>query len=62
MSGGGSGSYVWKPSDFGAIERFKLNYLDSIERRNTMPGQLRIASISSNMGGGSRFENWRSPL
>ncbi|KAI6152172.1 RIM15, signal transduction response regulator [Pisolithus tinctorius] len=56
--GSGSGSHIRKPSEFGAIERFKLNHLDGIERRNTMPSRLRTASISSSTGDGSGSENW----
>ncbi|KIK29322.1 hypothetical protein PISMIDRAFT_89557 [Pisolithus microcarpus 441] len=56
--GGSSGCHIRKPSEFGAIERFKQNYLDGIERRNTMPSRLRTASISSSTGEGSGSENW----
>ncbi|KAG6333663.1 hypothetical protein ID866_5421 [Astraeus odoratus] len=58
--GSGSGSHVRKPSEFGAVERFKFNHLDGIERRNTMPSRLRTASISSSTGEGSGSENWPS--
>lgn len=53
-------SHVRKPSEFGAIERFKLNHLDG-ERRNTMPSRLRTASVSS-AGDGSGSENWASSV
>jgi len=56
--GSSSGNHSRKPSEFGAIERFKLNYLDGVERRNTMPSRLRTASISSSAGDGSGSDNW----
>ncbi|KAH0839924.1 RIM15, signal transduction response regulator [Lanmaoa asiatica] len=56
--GSSSSNHNRKPSDFGAIERFKLN-LDGVERRNTMPSRLRTASISS-AGDGSGSDNWPS--
>lgn len=52
-----SGNHTRKPSEFGAIERFKLNHLDGVERRNTMPSRLRTASISSSAGDGSGSDN-----
>ena len=48
-----------KPSEFGAVERFKLNHMEGVERRNTMPSRLRTASISS-MGENSGSETWAS--
>ncbi|KAF8138465.1 RIM15, signal transduction response regulator [Boletus edulis] len=51
--GSTSGNHTRKPSEFGAIERFKLNHFDGVERRNTMPSRLRTASISSSAGDGS---------
>lgn len=59
-SGSSSGNHTRKPSEFGAIERFKLNHLDGVERRNTMPSRLRTASISSSAGDGSGSDNWPS--
>lgn len=56
--GSSSGTHTRKPSEFGAIERFKLNHLDGVERRNTMPSRLRTASISSSVGDGSGSDNW----
>jgi serine/threonine-protein kinase RIM15 len=53
----GSGGHVRKPSEYGAIERFKLNHLDNGERRNSMHSRLRTSSISS-MGESSVSENW----
>jgi serine/threonine-protein kinase RIM15 len=58
--GSSSGNHTRKPSEFGTIERFKLNYLDGVERRNTMPSRLRTASISSSAGEGSGSDNWPS--
>lgn len=58
--GSSSGIHTRKPSEFGAIERFKLNHLDGVERRNTMPSRLRTASISSSAGDGSGSDYWPS--
>ena len=49
-----------KPSDLGAVERFKLNHLEG-DRRNSMPSRLRTASVSS-VGDGSGSENWTSSI
>ena len=44
----GSGSHVRKPSEFGAVERFKLSQMDGdLTRRNSMPSRLRTASVST---------------
>ena len=56
--GSGSG-HVRKPSEYGAVERFKLNHMEGLDRRNTMPSRLRTASVSS-MGDGSGSETWQS--
>lgn len=56
---GSSGGHSRKPSEFGAVERFKFNHLDGRERGNSMPSRLRTASISSG-GDGSGSENWNS--
>lgn len=53
---GSANSHARKPSEYGAVERFKLNHLDG-ERRNSMPSRLRTASISSG-GDASGSENW----
>lgn len=45
-----------KPSEYGTLERFKLNHLEG-ERR--APSRLRTASVSSG-GDGSGSENWNS--
>lgn len=46
---GSAGSHARKPSDYGAVERFKLNHMDGdVLRRNSMPSRLRTASISTN--------------
>jgi serine/threonine-protein kinase RIM15 len=56
---GSGGNHLRKPSEYGAVERFKLNHLECGERRNSMPSRLRTASISS-IGDGSGSENWSS--
>lgn len=44
----GSGNHVRKPSEFGAVERFKLSHMDGdLTRRNSMPSRLRTASVST---------------
>lgn len=49
-------SHVRKPSEMGAVERFKLSHLEGgVERRNSMPSRLRTASVSS-AGDGSSSE------
>ena len=48
-----------KPSEYGAVERFKLNHMEGSDRRNSMPSRLRTASVSS-MGDGSGSETWQS--
>ncbi|KAH7887614.1 RIM15, signal transduction response regulator [Phlebopus sp. FC_14] len=60
--GSSSGSHTRKPSEFGAVERFKLNHLEGVERRNTMPSRLRTASVSSSAGDGSGSDNWTSSV
>jgi serine/threonine-protein kinase RIM15 len=45
---GSAGSHARKPSEFGAVERFKLSHLEGdISRRNSMPSRLRTASVST---------------
>jgi serine/threonine-protein kinase RIM15 len=58
---GSTSSHARKPSEYGAVERFKLNHLDGVERRNSMPSRLRTASVSS-VGDGSGSENWPSSM
>ena len=44
----GSGNHVRKPSEFGAVERFKQSHMDGdLTRRNSMPSRLRTASVST---------------
>lgn len=51
---GSAVSHGRKPSEYGAVERFKLNHMDAEgNRRNSMPSRLRTASVSSSMGGES---------
>jgi serine/threonine-protein kinase RIM15 len=57
--GSGPGGHSRKPSEYGAVERFKLNHLDGVDRRNSMPSRLRTASVSS-AGDGSGSETWNS--
>ena len=55
---GSAGSHARKPSEFGAVERFKLNHLEGdISRRNSMPSRLRTASVSTT-GEGSVSDSW----
>ncbi|TRM67617.1 hypothetical protein BD626DRAFT_479309 [Schizophyllum amplum] len=60
-SGVTSSGHVRKPSDLGAVERFKLNHLDNEHRRNSMPSRLRTASVSS-AGDNSGSETYTSSL
>ena len=57
---GSAGSHARKPSEFGAVERFKLNHLEGgdISRRNSMPSRLRTASVSTTEG--SVSDSWSS--
>lgn len=44
----GSGNHARKPSEFGAVERFKLSHMEGdLSRRNSMPSRLRTASVST---------------
>lgn len=54
-----AGNHNRKPSEYGAVERFKLNHLEGGDRRNAMPSRLRTASVSS-AGDGSGSETWNS--
>lgn len=56
---GSAGVHNRKPSEYGAVERFKLNHLEGGDRRNSMPSRLRTASVSS-AGDGSGSETWNS--
>ncbi|KAL1747482.1 hypothetical protein HDZ31DRAFT_31849 [Schizophyllum fasciatum] len=53
--------HVRKPSDLGAVERFKLNHLEGEHRRNSMPSRLRTASVSS-AGDNSGSETYTSSV
>lgn len=53
---GNGGTHVRKPSEYGAVERFKLNHMEGGDRRNS---RLRTASVSS-AGDGSGSETWIS--
>jgi len=41
------GSHIRRPSEYGALERFKASQMEGDVRRNSMPSRLRTASISS---------------
>ncbi|KAF8165464.1 hypothetical protein B0H34DRAFT_689303 [Crassisporium funariophilum] len=56
---GSSSSHSRKPSEYGAVERFKLNHMEGADRRNSGPSRLRTASVSS-AGDGSGSETWNS--
>ncbi|KAF8192467.1 hypothetical protein BJ912DRAFT_962074 [Pholiota molesta] len=56
---GNSAGHIRKPSEYGAVERFKLNHMEGGDRRNPMPSRLRTASVSS-AGDGSGSETWQS--
>ncbi|EIW82330.1 hypothetical protein CONPUDRAFT_81831 [Coniophora puteana RWD-64-598 SS2] len=60
--GSTTGGHARKPSELGAVERFKLNQLEGVERRNSMPSRLRTSSVSStgDAGDGSGSDNWTS--
>ncbi|KAI0251301.1 hypothetical protein BJV78DRAFT_1212358 [Lactifluus subvellereus] len=56
---GSIAGHIRKPSEFGAVERFKQNHIESdLGRRNSMPSRLRTASVSSSMGDGSLSDAW----
>lgn len=56
---GSIAGHIRKPSEFGAVERFKQNHIESdLGRRNSMPSRLRTASVSSSMGDGSISDAW----
>ena len=60
---GSVASHIRKPSEFGAVERFKQSHIDTdLSRRNTMPSRLRTASVSSSMGDGSLSDAWPSSI
>ncbi len=55
---GSGGSHARKPSEFGAVERFKLSHMEGdVSRRNSMPSRLRTASVSTT-GDGSGSDSW----
>ncbi|KAG5653034.1 hypothetical protein H0H81_002656 [Sphagnurus paluster] len=53
---GSAGTHSRKPSEYGAVERFKLSQKEGVDRRNSMPSRLRTASVSSTGDSGS--EAW----
>jgi serine/threonine-protein kinase RIM15 len=40
-------AHLRRPSEYSAVERFKLNQMEHDSRRNSMPSRLRTASVSS---------------
>ncbi|KAF8528807.1 RIM15, signal transduction response regulator [Hysterangium stoloniferum] len=42
-----AGAHLRRPSEYGALERFKASQLEGDARRNSMPSRLRTASVSS---------------
>ncbi|KAI0307263.1 hypothetical protein B0F90DRAFT_1622303 [Multifurca ochricompacta] len=60
---GSVAGHIRKPSEYGAVERFKQNYMDAdVGRRNSMPSRLRTASVSSSMGDGSLSDAWPASI
>ncbi len=60
---GSVAGHIRKPSEFGALERFKQSHIDAdVSRRNSMPSRLRTASISSSMGEGSLSDAWPASI
>jgi serine/threonine-protein kinase RIM15 len=59
---GSTSSHIRKPSEFGAVERFKLSHLDGdISRRNSMPSRLRASSVSTS-GEDSVVGSWPASI
>lgn len=56
-----SAGHARKPSEYGPVDRFKLNHMDGLDRRNSMPSRLRTASVSSG-GDVSGSETWNSSM
>lgn len=57
---GSASGHARKPSDYGAVERFKHNHLEGDpSRRNSMPSRLRTASVSTT--GESVTSEWAVP-
>ncbi|KAF9058053.1 hypothetical protein BJ165DRAFT_1333851 [Panaeolus papilionaceus] len=57
--GSGNSGHIRKPSEYGAVERFKQNFMEGNDRRSSMPSRLRTASVSS-AGDNSGSETWNS--
>lgn len=58
---GSAGTHSRKHSEYGAVERFKVNLKEGPDRRSSMsaPSRLRTASVSS-AGDGSGSETWNT--
>lgn len=59
---GSMGNHARKPSDFGAVERFKHTVLEGEGRRNSMPSRLRTASVSTASNDGSISDSWSTSV
>jgi serine/threonine-protein kinase RIM15 len=60
---GSVAGHIRKPSEYGAVDRFKQNHIDSdLGRRNSMPSRLRTASVSSSLGEGSLSDAWPASI
>lgn len=57
----GSAGHTRKPSEYVTVERFKMNHVEGVDRRNSLPSRLRTASVSST-GDGSGSETWNSSV
>jgi serine/threonine-protein kinase RIM15 len=59
---GSATGHARKPSEYGTVERFKVNLKEGADRRGSIstPSRLRTASISS-AGDTSGSENWNAP-
>lgn len=44
---GSAQAHLRRPSEYSAIDRFKMNQMEHDARRNSMPSRLRTASVSS---------------
>lgn len=57
-------AHLRRPSEYSAVERFKLNQMEHDSRRNSMPSRLRTASVSSSDQdpGFSATESWSQSI
>ncbi|KIJ37365.1 hypothetical protein M422DRAFT_231709 [Sphaerobolus stellatus SS14] len=55
-------AHARRPSEYGALERFKASQMEGEARRNSMPSRLRTASVSSaDQGLSDSSESWPHP-